>query len=106
MFLASDLGRVFPTFGPVEEHPGGEVFGKVLESVTDSGGDEEDLSCFERLPNAFFNENAGAGDNDINLVTRVRLLRIHFVWSVNLDFQQPMAEKRNKLFASGLSQCR
>ena len=95
--------RFLSPFRTVEEHPGGEVFGEILESVLDSGRGEENFSCLERLPDAVLNEEAGAGDDDINLIASMRLLMVHFVRFVDFDFKRAMPEEGNEFFARGLS---
>jgi len=89
----SDVPRAFAPLGAVEEDPRGEVRGKLLEPVFDAGPDVQHLARLEPLPPAVALEVPLPGDDDVHLVPLVRLLLVHLLGPVELDFQGAVAEQ-------------
>ena len=66
----------FAAFGPVERDPHRKVFGEIFEPMLLSGGNEDERTRFHRVPLHSVKKGSGAARDEINLVARVRLLRV------------------------------
>ena len=76
----------------IEEDPDEEVVAEILEAVLDPGGREEKISGFEGMALAGVEVGPSTLSHKINLVARVRSLRICFPGCVHFHFQRAMAE--------------
>ena len=95
---ADDGGRAgslgwLAAIGSVEHDPDREVVREVLESVRDTGGDEQQISRRDRLSRRPVEERAAAGGDDVDLVALVRALWVVTAWRVELDGERAMLEQ-------------
>src|SRR5215218_5184060 len=77
---------------PVEEHPHGKVWGKVLEPVWLAGGDEQERARTDGVAIHAVEEPPGSAGDDVDLVPVVWPLRVAAGGRVQLDRQRPVGE--------------
>lgn len=67
-----------------------------------TGGNEKYLAWLERMATAAIDELPSAGDDHIELISRVRLLTINLVRLVDLDRESAMPEQLDELAVLGI----
>ncbi len=81
-----------------ENHPGAKILAECLEAVRHPGGDKEAVTGGESLAVAVDAEHAGAAMDEIQLVLRVRLLRIAAEWRIQLYRHRSVRERPFEAF--------
>ena len=95
-WLRAKLLTCFATFGPVEYHPNGQIVAKVLEAMTDAGGNKQQIRCLERLTLVSVDKLTIAFGDDVNFITGVGLLRIVATGRVNFYQQAGVGKHRQR----------
>src|SRR5918997_6535933 len=91
--------RLLPTFGAVEHHPHDKVVSEVLEAVLDAGRHEERVAGPEGVTLRSVDERAAPADHEVQLVPRVRFLRVPPARGVDLDLYGAVAHHLRKPLA-------
>ena len=101
----------FPSFWAVEDNPDNEVGRKVLEPMDVTGRDEQKRTGLDRVTPLAIEEEAPPASNEINLVSRVRLLGVVSNWSVEFHHERAVCKNghcqiagRWRPFSQGLDQ--
>ena len=86
-------------FRAVEENPDRKVVAEILKTMFHSGGDKQEI-VGPKLPTfARAHEIAGAADDDIDLIARVRSLWIAAARRVKFHGKCPVLEQRDGTFS-------
>src|SRR4030095_2138976 len=85
----------FAAFRAVKHHPGREVICEVLKTMLKPSSHKQYVVCFKRLPCAIADKLAASFRHHIDLVFRVRRLRVSAAWRVKLCYQRPVLKKRD-----------
>jgi len=62
----------------VEDHPDRKVVAELFETVFGSRGDEQAIARLERIASAIVEQDASTGDDDVDLVLRMRRLPVRW----------------------------
>ena len=85
-------------FRAVEENPKRKVIAEIFKTMFHPGGDEQEI-VGPKLPTlARANEIAGAADDNVDLIARVRTLRIATARRLKFDGKCPTLEQRDGPF--------
>src|SRR5205814_8068309 len=86
-------------FRPVKENPDRKVIAEVFKTVFDSRGRKQNIVLSEGLSRSAADKLSAALRNDVNLIERVRRLRIAAARRVELHHQRAMFEQQYGLLA-------
>jgi hypothetical protein len=89
------------TFGAVKENPDGEIVAKVFEPMLGTGRCKQNVRRFESLSSTFTKEFTAALRHDVNLIARVRCLRIVTTRGIQFDNEGTVFEQSDRAFALG-----
>ena len=91
--------RTFTAFRTVEDHPGQQIFSEIFKAMHLARSGKKRIAGTELKALAFDKKPAATGDDDVEFITRVRLLQICTFGRVDLDRQRAMAEEFGVEFA-------
>src|SRR5258708_13256696 len=83
----------------IKENPGRKIVAEVFKTVFDSRGYEQNVVGGEGLPRSAADKLSTALSDDVNLVERMRCLRILAARRVELHDQRAMFEQQHGLLA-------
>jgi hypothetical protein len=85
----------FAAFRPVESNPNSEVGGEIFKAMRLTGGYEDEGASLDRIPLCTVEEFSATARDKINLIARVRLLRVVPLRRVEFHDERTVREDRH-----------